>query len=103
MCHALLILEVCEGHVRLAWFEVGVADRLSLGVVDGGVVTVADGGGGGAVVGASDADAVFADVDGAGVGDGAGVDGGVGLDGQVGGAAEGGGCEPCLLWGAPTG
>src|SRR5882757_7259131 len=103
MCHYLLILEGCEGHVALARFEVGVADGVAVGVVDGGVVAVADRGEGVAVVGASDADAVLADADGPGVEDGSGVDGGVGLDGKVAGAAEGGRCEPCLLWGGPAG
>jgi hypothetical protein len=103
MCHTLVILGCgLEGHVAFAGFEVGVADGMAVGVVDGGVVAVADSGQGGAVVGASDADAVRAVADGAGVEDGAGVDGGVGLDGQVAGAAEGGGLQPGLVWGGPA-
>src|SRR5882672_11834530 len=104
MCHMLVILGCgVEGYVALAGFEVGVTDGVAVGVVDGGVGAVADGGQGDAVVGASDADAVRADADGAGVEDGPGVDGGVGLDGQVAGAAEGGGFEPGLVWGGPAG
>ena len=58
-----------------------MSDGVSVVVVDGGVVTVADGGECGPSAGSADADDVFADADAAVVIDAAMVNGRVGLDG----------------------